>query len=627
MGEAAGDRDALSRWLAADGLRVLDGLMAHALDVVGVLDAELRVRYLNWTAAGLKREDVLGQSVFALVPPEHYEVTRATYERVLATGVGEHFETIYQAEQGVMFWDVRVGPIRAEGRIIGLLVITSDVTAQRHLHADRDRFFSLSLDLLIVASSTGHLKRLNPAFARALGYQEAELQGTRFMDFVHPDDCAPTQRAFDTVLSGTPVSDFENRYRRKDGELRIFSWRANVDPITRDVYAVARDVTDYRRTEAQLRHAQKMEAVGQLAGGVAHDFNNLLLAILANTDLARDEQNTLKEVREHLQEIEVSARRAADLTRQLLAFSRRQPLHAVTIDLNQLVNSVLRMLRRLLPESINVESIAGHDLSSVSGDRGQLEQVLVNLCVNARDAMEQGGRLTIETENVLINQSFVDSHPWAKPGRYVLLSVTDTGTGMSAEVKERAFEPFFTTKALHQGTGLGLATVYGIVQQHGGVVYLYSEPGQGTSVKVYLPAAARVVTQPNDKIEALPPRGDETILIAEDEELVRRAVVQLVQRAGYRTIAVATGAEALRIVRDTSEPIHLALLDVVMPDLGGPETAERLRSLCPGLRILFASGYADRRYLERLPRGAQVLAKPFRTDELLRRIRETLDQT
>jgi CheY-like chemotaxis protein len=256
-----------------------------------------------------------------------------------------------------------------------------------------------------------------------------------------------------------------------------------------------------------------------------------------------------------------------------------------------------------------------------------LEQVLVNLCVNARDAMEQGGRLTIETENVLINQSFVDSHPWAKPGRYVLLSVTDTGTGMSAEVKERAFEPFFTTKALHQGTGLGLATVYGIVQQHGGVVYLYSEPGQGTSVKVYLPAAARVVRQPNDKIEALPPRGDETILIAEDEELVRRAVVQLVQRAGYRTIAVATGAEALRIVRDTSEPIHLALLDVVMPDLGGPETAERLRSLCPGLRILFASGYADRRYLERLPRGAQVLAKPFRTDELLRRIRETLDQT
>jgi CheY-like chemotaxis protein len=314
------------------------------------------------------------------------------------------------------------------------------------------------------------------------------------------------------------------------------------------------------------------------------------------------------------------------LTKQLLAFSRRQPLHAVVVDLNLLIGGLLKMLRRLLPESISIDLIAGHTLSSVSADRGQLEQVLVNLCVNARDAMEQGGRLTIETENVLINSSFVEFHPWAKPGRYVLLSITDTGTGMTPEVKERVFEPFFTTKPLHQGTGLGLATVYGIVQQHGGMIHLYSEPDQGTTFKVYLPADARAASEVEDKLQTVPPRGDETILIAEDEEQVRRAVVQLVQRAGYRAIAVATGAEAVRVLSETNEPVHLALLDVVMPDLGGPDTAERLRVLRPELRVLFASGYADKRYRARLPAGSVVLEKPFRTDELLRRIRDTLDR-
>jgi PAS domain S-box-containing protein len=620
------DGDALSRWLAGAGLETLDGITGTALDVIGVVDRQLRVRYLNWAAAGLTREGVIGRSVLDLAPPDYVDMARDTYIKVLATGIGSRFEIMYRSNDDVLMWDVRVGPIRSAGEVIGLITISSDVTEQRRAHADRDRFFSLSLDLLVVISPNGNFKRVNPAFGEALGCDVAELYGKAFIDLVHSEDRARTFEAFESILGGTPVTDFENRYRRVDGEYRVFSWRATVDPITNDVYGVARDVTDHRATESQLRHAQKMEAVGQLAGGVAHDFNNLLLAILANTGLASDYVGNAPELAEHLTEIEGAAQRAADLTKQLLAFSRRQPLRAVPVDVNERLRGLMKMLRRLLPESISIDLIAGHVLPSVKADPSQLEQVIVNLCVNARDAMEHGGRLTIETENVLINARYCESHPWAKPGRYVLLSVTDTGTGMTADVRERAFEPFFTTKGANHGTGLGLATVYGIVQQHDGLVHLYSEPGAGTTFKVYLPAHDRLADAVGNKLEPLPPRGQETILVAEDEEQVRNPVVRILQRAGYRTIAVANGLDAIAVVRDGKEPIHLVLLDVVMPGLGGPETWQQLRELRPGLRVLFTSGYADDRYRQRLPPGAELLEKPFRAEELLHRLRRTLDE-
>lgn len=619
------DDDALARWLAGDGLAALDGLLSEALDVVGVMDRDLTIRYLNWAAPGLSRDALIGQSVMILIPPDQKQLAHDTYAKVLATGVGARYEQIYKSDIGVLVWDVRVGPIRVDGEIVGLLAISSDVTEQRRAFVDRDRFFSLSLDMLIVADPHGVLKRVNPAFGEALGRDPADLIGVPFASFIHPEDRVRTMEAFSVVLDGKPVGDFENRYMRLDGEHRVFSWRATADPITGDVYAVARDVTDHRLTESQLRHAQKMEAVGQLAGGIAHDFNNLLLAILANTELARTGDPTPAEVDEHLGEIEGSARRAADLTKQLLAFSRRQSLHPVPVDLNRLIGGLMKMLRRLLPENISIDSIPGHDLSSVSADAGQLEQVIVNLCVNARDAMVRGGRLTIETENILVSARYCELHPWAKPGRYVLLSVTDTGVGMVASVRERAFEPFFTTKG-HQGTGLGLATVYGIVQQHGGMVHLYSEPGVGTTFKIYLPADARLVSDVGDEREPLPPRGVETILVAEDAEPVRRAVVSTLQRAGYRTIAVSTGVEAVQLLRESSEPVHLALLDLIMPDLGGTETWAQLQQLRPNLRVLFASGYADERSRERLPAGTELLEKPFRMEELLRRIRSKLDE-
>jgi PAS domain S-box-containing protein len=479
--------------------------------------------------------------------------------------------------------------------------------------------------MLVVASPTTQLKRINPAFGATIGYGANELVGTPLIDLVHPDDRARTLQVFENILGGAPLTNFENRYLRKDGEQRVFSWRANVDPVTGDIYAVARDVTQQHATEAQLRHAQKMEAVGQLAGGIAHDFNNLLLAILGNAELAR-QADLSPDVAEHIVEIEGSAQRAADLTQQLLAFSRGQPLDTVPIDINELVAGLMKMLRRLLPESITIDWSPGKELPSVSADPGQLEQVIVNLCVNARDAMPRGGRLTLGSEMIELDEQYQEAHPWAKAGRYVLLRVTDTGVGMTPEVRERAFEPFFTTKGSERGTGLGLATVYGIVQRHGGMIHLYSEPGHGTAFKIYLPADARVATPATKEKRSAPPRGDETILIAEDEEQVRRVVVRLLERAGYQTIAVANGAEALRVLAQDGVPVDLVLLDVVMPGLGGPETWEKLRELRPDLGVLFASGYADERHRERMPEGARVLDKPFRTEELLRAVREKLDE-
>ncbi|HWO10708.1 MAG TPA: ATP-binding protein [Polyangiaceae bacterium] len=618
----------MSRWLSGEGRATLDVLTREALDVIAILDRDLTLRYINWTAAGLKREDVVDHNVLELSPPNARELAFDTYTKVLQTGVGARFETLYRGETGVLMWDVRVGPIHFEGEIIGLIVITNDVTEQRSAQTDRDRFFSLSLDMLIVVSPTTLLKRVNPAFGEALGYDPTELLDVPFLNFVHPDDRARTLEVFEGLLHGKPAPpDFENRYRRRDGEHRYFSWRATADPVTGVVYAVARDVTDHRAMETQLRHAQKMEAVGQLAGGIAHDFNNLLQAVLANAELGLQGAPPA-DLAECLREIEDAGRRAADLTKQLLAFSRGQPLRPVPIDLNDLIGGLLKMLRRLIPESIVVELVPGHDLASVNADPSQLEQVIVNLCVNARDAMEQGGQLTIETENAVLNSRFCELHPWARAGRYVLLSVTDTGVGMTPGVQERIFEPFFTTKPAHQGTGLGLATVYGIVQQHDGLIQVDSEPGKGSSFEIYLPAGGGLATGVDTKVTALlPPRGQETILLAEDEEQVRRVAVQILQRAGYRTIAAANGVEAVRLLRELEEPVHLALLDVVMPELGGPETWEQMRGLRQGLglRVLFTSGYADQRYRKRLPPGAEVLEKPFRTEELLRRVRRALD--
>ncbi len=386
-------------------------------------------------------------------------------------------------------------------------------------------------------------------------------------------------------------------------------------------------VSQRRRLEEQFRQAQKMEAVGQLAGGVAHDFNNLLTVISGFSDMVIGSLRPDDPSRQLLAEVRKAGERAAGLTRQLLAFSRQQVLAPRVLDLNDLVEDVAKMLARLIGEDMDLVTALALNLDKVRADPGQLEQVLMNLAVNARDAMPGGGKLTVETRNVELDESFAAVHPEVPPGSYVMLAVSDTGHGMDAETRVRIFEPFFTTKGPGKGTGLGLATVYGIVQQSHGFVYVYSEPGMGTTFKVYLPA----VTGPAAPKPASHPGvnlGTEMVLVVEDQDEVREFVVQVLRVSGYRVLAAGTAADGLSVCDRHDGPIHLALLDVVLPCMNGRELAERLTALRPGVKTLFMSGYTDTAVLRNGVVGpeADFIQKPFSPKSLIRKVRHVLDR-
>ena len=404
-------------------------------------------------------------------------------------------------------------------------------------------------------------------------------------------------------------------------------------PAVRGALELAQSKAHSRTLEAQLLQSQKLEAVGRLAGGIAHDFNNILTAIGGFADLLLADMGADDPRCRDLEEIHLATQRAASLTQQLLAFSRRQVLQPKVINLNVLVPDIEKMLRRLIGEDILFATVLHPRLGNVRADPGQLEQVIVNLAVNARDAMPTGGRLTLETRNVELDESFAADRPGLIPGHYVMLAVTDTGVGMDEETKSRIFEPFFTTKVRGKGTGLGLATVYGIVQQTGGHIQAYSEPSTGTTMRVYLPR----VDEPVDAVERAGERpsevvgGTETILLVEDEAPVRAVTRQLLERNGYRVLEAADGPTALALVDGDAggAQVDLLLTDVIMPGMSGRELARRLQSLRPSLRVLFMSGYTDDAVVHHgmLERGLAYLEKPFRPPALLRKVREVLDGT
>jgi PAS domain S-box-containing protein len=390
---------------------------------------------------------------------------------------------------------------------------------------------------------------------------------------------------------------------------------------------VLRDVTERKRVEEQLRQAQKMEAIGQLAGGVAHDFNNLLMAIIGYSDLLLARLRDGDHLRKHIQEIKKAGERAASLTRQLLAFSRRQVLVPQVLDLNSVVSDMQKMLRRMIGEDIELLTIPGPDLGQVRADPGQVEQVIMNLAVNARDAMPEGGRLTIETTNVELDESYTRNHIDVPPGRYVMLAVSDTGSGMDPETLSHIFEPFFTTKEEGKGTGLGLATVYGIIKQSGGHIEVSSAPGQGTTFKVYLPRieAAGELPAPGSAVEEMP-RGTETVLLVEDDVVVCELVREMLQSSGYTVLEARGAPEALTIgERYAPRPIHLLLADVVMPEMSGPQLADHLARVHPKMKVLYMSGYTDAAVMRHSKLDAPYLQKPFAPEVLARKVRETLD--
>jgi signal transduction histidine kinase/DNA-binding NarL/FixJ family response regulator len=388
----------------------------------------------------------------------------------------------------------------------------------------------------------------------------------------------------------------------------------------------AKAQADHERAalERRLAQVQKLESLGLLAGGIAHDFNNLLTVIISSASMA----NELAEddaIQNEVTQVLEAAERAAALTRQLLAMSRAQGLSLRPLDVNELLRQLLAMLRRILPENVDVDLIEGHALPLVEGDRSQLDQVFMNLLINARDAMLDGGKVTIETEQVLVNGHYAETHPWAKPGRYVLITVTDTGTGMGRDVLDRIFEPFFTTKGNKSGTGLGLAVSYGIVRQHEGMLHCYSELGVGTSFKVYLPAAQRLAASVGTKLQAAPSGGIGRVLVAEDDDAVRAVAIRILERGGYDVKGVDNGNAACHAA--SNEAFDLVLLDVVMPGISCRQAVEHIRNAAPDSRILLSSGYTSGEAVARLVEetGLEILRKPYDPDQLLRAVRAALD--
>ncbi len=458
-----------------------------------------------------------------------------------------------------------------------------------------------------------------------------QILGKSVFDFIHPDGVAIVKERIRLLESGRPVPLHETKIIRLDGT--VVDVETSAAPFVEDgvpaIQVVFRDISDRKKLEGRFYHAQKMEAVGKLAGGIAHDFNNLLTVISGCTELLETHLPANDPLRDFTQEIQKAGERAGHLTRQLLAFSRKAVVEPRVLDVNALVADTEKMLRRLIGEDISLTTNLASTLGQVKADAGQIEQVIVNLAVNARDAMPQGGKLTIETHNVELGDAYVMTHPEVKPGRYVMLAVSDTGLGMSQETKAHIFEPFFTTKGPGKGTGLGLATAYGIVTQIGGHFEVHTAVGQGTSFNIYLPSVNDSV--PSGKSHhgtKIVPHGKETILLVEDEDAVRKITKLTLQSLDYTVLEAENGDEALRICERHVEPIHLLMTDVVMPGMGGRQVAERLSACRRGIKVLFLSGYTDDAVVRHGIMKAEVafLQKPFTPIGLATKVREVLDQ-
>jgi two-component system, cell cycle sensor histidine kinase and response regulator CckA len=483
----------------------------------------------------------------------------------------------------------------------------------------------------------GNVTMWNPAAERMTGWSEKEALG-RPLPIVPKDKKLEFQALLARARSGEYLSGEEVRRQKKDGSpFDISIWTSPLcDPWGEvvGVMAFLADVTErkqmeetLRNSEEQLRQSQKIEAIGRLAGGIAHDFNNLLTAIRGYSDLLLLRIDSSSPLRRDVEEIQKAGERATSLTRQLLAFSRKQVLQPKVLDLNTVVAGMDGMIRRLIGEDIDLVTVLKPGLWNVQADPGQVEQVIMNLIVNARDAMPKGGKVTIETSNVELDDRYVRQHAVVKPGEYILLSISDTGMGMDEETKIRLFEPFYTTKEKGKGTGLGLSTVYGIVKQSGGYIWVYSEAGKGATFKVYLPRFGGAVETKKEGASGSAPRGRETVLVVEDEEAVRVLVRSILEENAYTVLTASDGVEAQKVGRSHKTPIHLIVTDVVMPKMGGREAAETLAPHLPGVKVLYMSGYTDESIVHHgvLESGIPFLEKPFTPDALLRKVRQTLD--
>jgi PAS domain S-box-containing protein len=613
---------------------------------------------LNWfnprvyEYAGAVVGDLDGERWGTIVHPDDVPAAVAAWTHSVTTGDPYEIEFRLKGANGAFRWFLaRAVPAREQGKIIRWIGTNTDVHDQKMIAAElaglnetlaervlektreRDRIWNVSQDLLLVMDRKGNWETINPAWTKTLGWTEAQLlkKATQANWIVHPDDRKASQDILDSLERGIPTLRFENRFRHKDGSYRWLSWTAV--PDEHHVYAVARDVTAekvalerLKTTEEALRQSQKMEAVGQLTGGIAHDFNNLLTGIVGSLDLmqTRLRQGRGDNVERYINAAMTSANRAAALTHRLLAFARRQPLSPKPIDANQLLVSLEDLLRRTIGEAIDLDITASHNLWNTLCDPNQLESALLNLSINARDAMPDGGKLRISTANTHLEGVLPDS-PALSPGDYICISVADTGSGMSPDVLARAFDPFFTTKPLGQGTGLGLSMIYGFAKQSNGHVVIESSPGAGTTVKLYLPRHHGEVLTEGTITERVADQksAGEQILVVEDEAIVRGVIIELLQEQGYRTLEASDGAAGLNFLR-AGEHIDLLVTDIGLPGMNGRQLADQAMELRPDLKILFITGYAENTAAAKgfLKPGMDMMTKPFDLDKFSQRVRE-----
>jgi PAS domain S-box-containing protein len=593
-----------------------------------------------------------GDGWVSLVHSDDVPTTAEKWKQALATGKTYQTEFRLRDKLGAYRWHiVRAVPIRSDdGRILRWIGTNTEVEELRKTReqlqalnhtleqrvaertADRDRMWRLSTDIMLVAKFDATITAVNPAWTTVFGWSEDELLGRSFMDLVHPEDRVATIDEMGKLGRGAKTFSFENRYRHKGGSYSIIAWTAVPDETL--IHGVGRDVTEerqaaaaLRRTELALQQAQKMEAIGNLTGGVAHDFNNLLQVIGGNLQLLSKDVLGNEKAERRIANALTGVNRGSQLASQLLAFGRRQALDPKVINIGRLVRGMDEMLRRTIGEGVEIETIVSGGLWNCLIDPMQIENAILNLAINARDAMDGYGKLTIEVGNAYIDDIYARQQEDVQPGQYVVLSVTDTGSGMSPEIMTKVFEPFFSTKPEGKGTGLGLSMVYGFVKQTGGHVKIYSELGHGTTMKMYLPRSVHQEDLEVERFDSPVEGGQETVLVAEDDAGVRATVIEILQELGYRVLKAPDAAAALTII-DSGIFVDLLFTDVVMPGpLKSVDLARKAKERIPDIGVLFTSGYTENSIVHdgRLDRGVQLLSKPYTREQLARKIRHVLN--